>query len=548
MRSKKTLLLIMIVAATFRLFKLTNYPSGFHIDEAQIGNNAFSILQTLRDENGAFLPLHTGFFDEARPMLSVYLTVPWISLFGLSVFSTRLTNALLGIAVVYLTYELAKKLFANEQLALISCALMAISPWHIILSRSSADGAIGLAFLLLSNLLLIIFVRRKKGILLLATVASWVLSYFSYTGVRPLLALQPLFWVGFLTIKGRRKAAFAVTASLVLLWVVLLSIAGSDKAFSRYGQIGNISAQLAEVRIFPWFLQDSQGKQPIITTRIFHNKLENSIREFSREYFKYINLNFLFLEGGFPIRFSVPEQPLQYWMEAPFFLYGVYLLIKQKKTESWFLIFLFLSGPIPASLTTEDSPNMQRAAFMLPSYQVIASVGIVRAISWLKNRKKHQRKLAGIAGVAFLLMFSWEINRFIHQSTVHQPLHQPWHRNVEWPQIVEYVSRNEGRYDKIVLSKLGTEPYQFFLFYNRMDPVKAQTLVKSRNVSGDWEFGKIVFSKQACPLHDYEGVEANTLYGNQGECREIPGTAIIKRIRRPDNTVAMQLLADSQDE
>jgi len=539
----KKIYLIISIAFLLRVIWLDRFPSGFDMDEVQVGYNAYSILKTLRDENGNFLPLHTSFYDESRPMLSMYLTVPWIALFGLNVFAVRFANALLGAGAVFLTYLLAKKLFADEKLALVSSGLCAISPWHVILSRSSADGGLGLVTLLFSAVLFITWIKTGKIGWLIATYFAWVLTYFSYIGARPFIYIHAFFWIAFLVIK-RQKTQAAVLAGIIALfsafpvWVTIRS----GEALSRYRQIGNITPQSAAVRLQIPFLEDASAKQPLVFTRLFHNKVENSLREIFSQYFQYINLNFLFATGGYPIRYRISEQPLQYWFEIPFFLLGIFALVRRLRLSSAYALFWFLVGAVPAALTTEDAPNLQRSVFMLPGFQIITAAGLLFAYKKLNMFKKRW------VPVILTLIFmggSWEIGRFIHQFTVHQPLHQPWHRNVQFQEIVSYVNQVQKDYEKILISKSGTEPYLYFLFFSKTDPELAQKLIiGKRNVEDDWDFGpKIRFVRAACPLEEsLKPPEPNVLYGEVGECQGLISAKVVNVVKRPDGTVAMQFL------
>ena len=51
------LLIIVAIAALLRILFLDTIPSGFNCDEASTGYEAYSILETLRDRYGKFLPL-----------------------------------------------------------------------------------------------------------------------------------------------------------------------------------------------------------------------------------------------------------------------------------------------------------------------------------------------------------------------------------------------------------------------------------------------------------------------------------------------------------
>ena len=47
---------IVVLAAFLRFYKLETVPSGFYVDEAAIGYNSYSILETGADEYGKFFP------------------------------------------------------------------------------------------------------------------------------------------------------------------------------------------------------------------------------------------------------------------------------------------------------------------------------------------------------------------------------------------------------------------------------------------------------------------------------------------------------------
>src|SRR3989338_10585011 len=85
------LLFILFVAAFLRLYKITTDPPGLHRDEALFGYNAYSILKTGTDEHGRFLPLSFEGFGIIDYPLAIYLRVPIIAAFGLTIFSVRLS-------------------------------------------------------------------------------------------------------------------------------------------------------------------------------------------------------------------------------------------------------------------------------------------------------------------------------------------------------------------------------------------------------------------------------------------------------------------------
>jgi len=53
---KKWLIIILLLGAFFRFFRLTTAPPGLNWDEVSIGYNAYSILITGRDEWDSYYP------------------------------------------------------------------------------------------------------------------------------------------------------------------------------------------------------------------------------------------------------------------------------------------------------------------------------------------------------------------------------------------------------------------------------------------------------------------------------------------------------------
>ena len=66
------LILICLLFLVTRLYKISEIPLSVYWDEASIGYNAYSVLQTGRDEWGEFMPLHFRAFGEFKLPVYVY--------------------------------------------------------------------------------------------------------------------------------------------------------------------------------------------------------------------------------------------------------------------------------------------------------------------------------------------------------------------------------------------------------------------------------------------------------------------------------------------
>ena len=140
-----TLIFILALATFLRMWKLGATPSGFYVDEAAIGYNAFSLLKTGRDEFGMLLPsLLRSFTVFGAPVYS-YLLVPIYAVMGMSVFSTRLLTVFSGVLGVFWIYLLVKRI-ENKTMALLMAALLSVSAWHLTYSRTVYEVNLGLTF------------------------------------------------------------------------------------------------------------------------------------------------------------------------------------------------------------------------------------------------------------------------------------------------------------------------------------------------------------------------------------------------------------------
>ncbi len=155
------LILILIVAAFLRLFKLGSFPVSLTWDETALGYNAFSLLKTGKDEYGKLLPLVLKSFGDYKPALYSYLAIPSVLFFGLNEFAVRLPSALFGILSVFLVYRFSLLLFKDKTKALFISFALALMPWHINFSRGAWESNVALIFYS-SRYLLFSKIKRKN--------------------------------------------------------------------------------------------------------------------------------------------------------------------------------------------------------------------------------------------------------------------------------------------------------------------------------------------------------------------------------------------------
>ena len=147
MKNGKALVAILILAFFLRFFNLSTIPPSLHGDEIGVGYNAWTLLTNGSGEYGEKFPL--TFRADVSPLI-FYITVPAIALFGTSEFAIRLPSVIIGMLTILITYLLTKKLFQlyalpySSIVSLLFTLCLAISPWHIQVSRIAHDAGLAL--------------------------------------------------------------------------------------------------------------------------------------------------------------------------------------------------------------------------------------------------------------------------------------------------------------------------------------------------------------------------------------------------------------------
>jgi 4-amino-4-deoxy-L-arabinose transferase-like glycosyltransferase len=147
------IVIIMLVAAALRLIALDRVPPAICQDEAVNAYDACCILKTGADHYGTRWPVFFRSFGDYHAGLPIYLQIPFQMVLGMNVWSTRLPDALFGMLHVFLTYLLARRFYGNR-VGLWAAAFLAVSPWHIHLSRLAFGISIALCLTTLGVYLL----------------------------------------------------------------------------------------------------------------------------------------------------------------------------------------------------------------------------------------------------------------------------------------------------------------------------------------------------------------------------------------------------------
>jgi 4-amino-4-deoxy-L-arabinose transferase-like glycosyltransferase len=133
------ILLLFLIGLGIRIYNIEGIPPGIDWDEASIGYNAFSLVQTGKDEWGKSFPLIFQAFGDYKLPLYIYSTAGFITFLGLSVFSIKITAILAGSLSILVLYFLAQQIFKNRAISLLAATFLTFSPQSIFFSRLSQE-------------------------------------------------------------------------------------------------------------------------------------------------------------------------------------------------------------------------------------------------------------------------------------------------------------------------------------------------------------------------------------------------------------------------
>lgn len=540
--TKKTLILfigIIFLASFLRFYQLGVTPPSPNWDEVALGWNAYSLLQTGRDEYGEFLPVVLRSFDDYKPALYTYFIIPFIPLFDVSPLSVRLPSALFGVIGVIASFFLVRHLFKREDLALVASFLLAISPWSLQFSRVAFEAQSASVFNILVVLFFVLGLKRGWFLSIAAIIAP--LSVYLYQSEKVfmpllLLVLVGVYWKELFSL-SKKYLVSAFILGLVMALPMGYYILTNDKALTRATSTVAFADQ-------SYFLH--QNVQRLTYDReignyiglVFDNRRIEYTKTIISGYVSHFYLNWMFMTGDIN-RHHAPRMGIFYLFELPFLLIGLYQLAFNTSIDRKIKYLIFgwiLIAPIPASVTS-GVPHAVRTVNFLPTFQILIALGLITFVYELMKLQLSLLVKRGIlGGVALLALFNFVF--YMNQYYVQQNYFFSKEWQYGYKELVSYVKTIEGKYEKIVVTNKDPldQSHMFFLFYLKYSPQKYQD--DKRNTSGGfrenhyfdkYEFREFDLTKETQP---------HTLY--IGRPKDIPqGRAVLKKISYLDGEEAI---------
>lgn len=470
----KWLILIIVAAAAPRFFWLDRVPPALNWDEAAIGWNAKTIWKLHTDEFGNRLPVSFKSFGDYKAPLYIYLTAPVIGILGSSELSVRLVSVIAGITSVGIMYFLGGP---------VAAVLMAITPWHILLSRPALEANLALMWILGGVWLFLAALKRPPFIVLSAI--SFIASLYSYQSPK---IFVPILVLGLLIIyRSALKPARR--------WLIIAGV-------------------IAGLAVYP-LIKDGLGAggRRFAMTSVFYQKNINLPLTLAKNYLVHFSPSWLFW-GETTNRSQMRQTGMLLLVTAPFLVLGITTLWKKRK-DSWskVLWWWLVIAPMPAMIGFEV-PHPIRAYQLLPVLAIITALGV-------NEIKKYKLWL--------WLLIVLNAGFFLYHYLVTYPVNSAREWQYGYKQAVSFAQEHEDEVDKIVITSYYGQPYVFTYWYQDRDPQAIS-----------WG-GAIKYLFRAVRL-DGDKLLPNTLL--IGAPAEIPQetSGIIKEIYFPDGKVAFRVV------
>lgn len=483
-------LFLFLLGLLLRVWQFGAAPGGLNQDEASIGYDAWSILQTGMDRNGIFLPVHLIAWGSGQNALYAYLSIPFIALFGLNVVSVRMVNLLFGLLSVVLTFLILNRL-TSRRCAYVGMALAAMTPWGVMASRWGLESNLFPPLFLLAFYILLLGLERRK--LLPVATALFALSLYSYGAA---YVVVPLFCLGaaiFLLVTHRVPLRY-VGAGFASFVVVALPI--GLFVLTNLFHWGNLS-------IFGFTAPEMTG-----VTRLFTATESHTVSDSLRAFFDNV-----ILQTDSMLSNRVEGYGTLFPLSLPFAAAGIarsILLLKKEKNSPILLLPLgFLAGCTLFFIYAWT--NINRVNIVFPFLLLFTAIGL----DWLCSDWK---KLSAV-GLCYAVLLCGFVTEYF--GKYNQSISSSFYSS--FGDAIQKAEQSAGEEEIIYVTTKINSPYIYALFYTQTPPAEYHSTVKIADLHVEFQrvvsFGHFVFGtdgleKQTQGIYILPNSEAEKLKGS----------------------------------
>jgi hypothetical protein len=361
-------LLIFALAIFLRTYRLDSIPPGIYVDETNGALDALYILEG-RDVS----PFGTGWYGTPNGFL--YFMAGVFKLFGANWLSLKIVSLIAAILTVPAVYLLGRLMF-GPLAGLSAMLLMAVSRWHLSLSRWGWNETAPPVFQVLATFFLIRGLRDRRALDYALSGLLMSLSVYTYLSARLAAATIILYIVYWLLSdpSGLRSSLRRSWLGLVILFVAAV-VAVAPIAVTHITDPFTFNNRVSEISIFR-DVRDQRSLQPLIS----------NIGDI---------LKFFHQTGDHQGKHNLPDEPMADPITGLLFAIGLaYAIIGWRDQRNVLLLLWLVLGLAGSFLSSNhESPQSYRSLTALPAVVLLAA-NILDRIGRAVYRIFHEGELA----------------------------------------------------------------------------------------------------------------------------------------------------------
>lgn len=215
--------IILLIGIGVRVHNFGANPPGLNQDEASGAYDAYCLATYGVDRNGDSFPVHFVAWGSGMNTLYAYISIPIIKLFGLTEVTASMGNLIFGILTLILLF-FGVKIIKNTEVALASTFILAISPWHIMLSRWGLLENILPSIVMIGVFFCALSLKKPRWFLLCSlfmalSLYAYGTAYFVVPGILLFYGLYELYFF-----KDKRKWFFKYASAFLVFLIVSIPI------------------------------------------------------------------------------------------------------------------------------------------------------------------------------------------------------------------------------------------------------------------------------------------------------------------------------------
>ncbi len=214
---KRRVVFVVLLGIVLRFTLLGIIPGNGNLnqDEAFAAYEAFAISNYGMDSHGYHNPVYLEAWGSGMNALETYCMIPFIKVLGMNATAVRLPQAILGSLTLIVLYLLLKKL-SDKNVAFWCTLVLAICPWHIMMSRWALESNFIVGVLTLAVYFLVSADNKVYRIIIAGITMGLVLYCYSATWT-----VIPLLVIGILTYLFINKE---ITIKSIIIYLISLGI------------------------------------------------------------------------------------------------------------------------------------------------------------------------------------------------------------------------------------------------------------------------------------------------------------------------------------